>query len=117
MVSKDSQTNCILFSLHFLITLSTKNCTTPPPPQVNQSKESVSFRSGYLNSGVEIETTIKRSSSRMGRTDGLYIVNWWIFLKTDWFWKVEDAKPMEKRKERKLTNQLKRTEVFLLVQF
>jgi hypothetical protein len=46
MISKNSQTNCFLFSLHFLITLSiNKNA---PPPWVNQSQGSVSFMYSYL---------------------------------------------------------------------
>jgi hypothetical protein len=45
------------------------------------------------------------------------IVNQWIFKKTDWFWKVEDAKLMKKRKEWKSTNPLKRMEVFFQFSF
>jgi hypothetical protein len=48
MVSKNSQTNCILFPLHLLITLSiNKNA---PPPLVNQSKK-VFFRLPYFLAG------------------------------------------------------------------
>jgi hypothetical protein len=45
MVSKNSQTNCILLLLYFLITLSISKLHHPP--WVNQSKESVPFRCGY----------------------------------------------------------------------